>query len=50
MSQRYKMKISTYNVNSVNARIDNLSDWLKAESPDIVLLQEIKCEFDAFPF
>ena len=50
MSQRYKMKISTYNVNSVNARIDSLSDWLKAESPDIVLLQEIKCEFDAFPF
>ena len=44
------MKISTYNVNSVNARLENLSAWLKAESPDIVLLQEIKTEFNDFPF
>lgn len=44
------MKISTYNVNSVNARIENLAAWLKAENPDIVLLQEIKTEFNAFPF
>lgn len=44
------MKISTYNVNSVNARIENLSIWLKAENPDIVLLQEIKTEFNSFPF
>ena len=44
------MKISTYNVNSINARLENLSLWLKAESPDIVLLQEIKTEFNAFPF
>lgn len=43
------MKISTYNVNSVNARLENLSAWLKAESPDIVLLQEIKTEFNDFP-
>ena len=44
------MKISTYNANSVNARLENLSAWLKAEQPDIVLLQEIKCEYNAFPF
>lgn len=44
------MKIATYNVNSVNARIDGLCQWLSAESPDIVLLQEIKCEFNSFPF
>ena len=44
------MKISTYNVNSINARLENLSGWLKAEHPDIVLLQEIKCEYNAFPF
>ena len=45
-----KMKIATYNVNSVNARLEGLCHWLKAEQPDIVLLQEIKTEFNAFPF
>lgn len=44
------MKIATYNVNSINARIDNLTVWLKKENPDVVFLQEIKCEFNAFPF
>ncbi|MBR2034220.1 MAG: endonuclease/exonuclease/phosphatase family protein, partial [Alphaproteobacteria bacterium] len=44
------MKIATYNVNSINARIDNLSEWLKTENPDVVFLQEIKCEFNSFPF
>lgn len=44
------MKIATYNVNSANARIENLSVWLKAENPDIVLLQEIKTEYNNFPF
>lgn len=44
------MKIATYNVNSINARIDNLISWLKKEQPDIVLLQEIKTEFNTFPF
>ena len=44
------MKIATYNVNSINARIENLSAYLQKENPDIVLLQEIKCEFNAFPF
>ena len=44
------MKIATYNVNSINARIENLINWLKKEEPDIVLLQEIKCDFNSFPF
>ncbi len=44
------MKIATYNVNSINARLDNLLDWLQKENPDIVLLQEIKTEFNSFPF
>lgn len=44
------MKIAAYNVNSVNARVDNLSNWLCKEQPDVALLQEIKCEFNAFPF
>lgn len=44
------MKIATYNVNSVNARIENLVEWLQTTNPDIVLLQEIKTEFNGFPF
>lgn len=44
------MKIATYNVNSVNARLEGLCQWLKTEQPDIVLLQEIKSEFNTFPF
>ena len=44
------MKIATYNVNSVNARIENLTEWLKADNHDIVVLQEIKTEFNSFPF
>ena len=44
------MKIATYNVNSINARIENLLDFLRVETPDVVLLQEIKTEFNTFPF
>lgn len=44
------MLISTYNVNSINARLPNLLAWLEIAKPDIALLQEIKCEFNAFPF
>lgn len=44
------VKISTLNINSVNARLSNLCDWLKNNQPDVLLLQEIKCEFNNFPF
>ncbi len=44
------MIISTYNINSINARIQNFTEWLNITSPDIVLLQELKCEFNSFPF
>ncbi|MFV0627450.1 MAG: exodeoxyribonuclease III [Alphaproteobacteria bacterium] len=44
------MRIATFNVNSVNARLENLSAWLERTSPDIVCLQEIKTEFNGFPF
>ncbi len=44
------MKIATLNVNSVNARIANLCDWLGRNQPDVLLLQEIKTEFNNFPF
>ena len=44
------MKISSWNVNSIRARIDNIKKYLKSSSPDIVLLQEIKTEEHSYPF
>ena len=46
----FLMKISTWNVNSIRARIDNVKEYLKLNSPDIVLLQEIKTEEFNYPF
>ena len=43
------MKISSWNVNSVRARIDNVIDYLKTDKPDILFLQEIKTENVNFP-
>ena len=44
------MKISSWNVNSVRARIINITDYLKNSKPDILLVQEIKTENKNFPF
>lgn len=41
--------IATFNVNSIKARLPNVLAWLNDAKPDIVLLQELKCETDAFP-
>jgi exodeoxyribonuclease-3 len=43
------MKIATFNINNVNRRLPNLLAWLKAASPEIVCLQELKAAQDAFP-
>lgn len=43
------MKISTWNINGVKARIDNLQHWLKESEPDIACLQEIKSVDELFP-
>jgi exodeoxyribonuclease-3 len=43
------MRIATWNVNSVKARLPNVQIWLKELQPDVVLLQELKCETSAFP-
>ena len=43
------MKIATWNVNSVKARLETVTTWLKEAGPDVVCLQEIKCMDDAFP-
>lgn len=42
-------KIATWNVNSIKARLPNLLDWLKQAEPDVVMLQETKCQDDGFP-
>jgi len=43
------MKIVTWNINGIKARIDNLLLWLKESAPDIVCLQEIKSQDEQFP-
>ncbi len=43
------MRIATFNINGIKARIAALTDWLKETSPDVVLLQEIKSVDAAFP-
>ena len=44
------MKIATFNINSVRARLPNLVEWLQNAQPDVVLLQELKCQDDQFPY
>ena len=44
------LKISTFNVNSIRARMPRLLAWLTESDPDIVCLQELKCEEKNFPF
>jgi len=44
------MIISTWNVNSVRARIENIKKYIKSSSPDLLLLQEIKTEEKNYPF
>ncbi|MEX0344067.1 MAG: exodeoxyribonuclease III [Rhizobiaceae bacterium] len=43
------MKIATWNINGVKARIDNVLSWLEESYPDIACLQEIKSEDEPFP-
>ena len=43
------LRIATYNVNSVNARLPVLLRWLNEAQPDIVCLQELKAPQDNFP-
>ncbi|MEQ1789753.1 MAG: exodeoxyribonuclease III [Rickettsiales bacterium] len=44
------ISVATWNVNSIRSRLPHLLGWLREDKPDIVLLQELKCTDDVFPF
>lgn len=43
------MRIATFNVNSLKARLPRVVEWLDEAKPDVVLLQELKCVDEDFP-
>jgi exodeoxyribonuclease-3 len=43
------MRIATWNVNSVNARLETVLKWFREAAPDVACLQEIKCVDEKFP-
>lgn len=44
-----RVRIATWNVNSVTARLPRLLDWLETRHPDVACLQELKVTEDTFP-
>lgn len=47
--RRTHMRIATWNINGLRARLDFMALWLKAREPDVVGLQELKTPTDKFP-
>jgi exodeoxyribonuclease-3 len=43
------MRIATWNVNSINARLETVLKWFEDAAPDVACLQEIKCVDEKFP-
>ena len=43
------MKIATFNINGIKARINALPEWLNEAQPDVAILQEIKSVDENFP-
>ncbi len=43
------VKVATWNVNSLRVRLPHLVDWLAAHGPDVMCLQETKCDDATFP-
>ena len=43
------MKLATWNINSIRARLEHVLSWLEAEQPDVLCMQETKVEDDDFP-
>ena len=44
------MRLATWNVNSVRARVERIVDFAVRESVDVLAMQEIKCKAEQFPF
>ncbi len=42
-------KVATWNINSVKIRVESVADWLRSAQPDVLCLQELKCEDKGFP-
>jgi exodeoxyribonuclease-3 len=45
-----KVTVAVWNVNSIKARLSNFIEWAERTQPDFILLQELKCEEEKFPF
>ena len=43
------MKLATWNINSLRMRLPRVLDWLAAQQPDVLCLQELKLEDDKYP-
>jgi exodeoxyribonuclease-3 len=43
------MKLATYNINGIRARMPRLLEWLEREKPDVACLQELKCADESLP-
>src|SRR5215212_7450728 len=43
------MKLATFNLNGIRARLPRLVEWLDRDKPDIVCLQELKCADESLP-
>ncbi|HUR28968.1 MAG TPA: exodeoxyribonuclease III, partial [Planctomycetota bacterium] len=43
------MRVATWNVNSIRARMERVVEWVDAKRPDVLCLQEIKCLDEQFP-
>jgi len=43
------VRVATFDINNINKRLDNLLAWLAKAGPDVVRLQELKTEPEAFP-
>ena len=48
-TERDPLKVATLNINNISKRLDNLLAWLAKAQPDVVSLQELKAEQEAFP-
>ncbi|MDO5726770.1 MAG: exodeoxyribonuclease III [Bowdeniella nasicola] len=44
------MRLATWNVNSIRARLDRVLDFLQLDDIDVLAMQELKCKPDQFPF